>query len=171
MQSSYLVGVIGLICLLTFSTTTSARHPFSDHTNRHSLQLYGGQMNAFNGSIRNSVYGIEYRMPKFSQWGLVPAVGYLNSQAGAEYFYGDIKYTFRLSDHWGLLISTGMGFFDDGELLDLGHTLEFKSGLEFFYQFNNQQRIGLAGYHYSNSRLSQRNPGTESVTLGYTIVF
>jgi len=171
MQSSYFIRLIGLVCLLALSTQLSAQHPFSEHTDRHSLYFHGGQMNAFNGSIRNPVYGLEYRFPKFSQWGLVPAIGYLNSNAGAEYSYFDMKYTFPLSEHWGLLISTGMGFFDDGELLDLGHTIEFKSGFEVFYEFDNHHRIGVSGNHYSNSRLSKRNPGTESVTVGYTLAF
>ncbi|MCW8870363.1 MAG: acyloxyacyl hydrolase [Proteobacteria bacterium] len=162
---------IGLVLVLSYGQQVSAQHPFNNHTDRHSLQVYGGQMNVFNDNIRNTVYGLEYRLPKFSQWGLVPAFGYLNSQNGAEYTYADIKYTFGLSEHWGLLISTGVGFFDDGDFLDLGHTIEFRSGLEVFYQFKNLQRIGLSGHHFSNSSLSDRNPGTESITLAYTIVF
>mgnify|MGYP000642761801 CR=1 FL=1 len=170
MYQRYLV-IFAFACLFVFSTNLKAQHPFSDHTDRHSIQFYGGQMNAFNGSIRNSVYGLEYRFPKFSQWGLVPAIGYLNSNAGAEYSYFDMKYTFSLSEHWGLLISTGLGFFKDGKLLDLGHTIEFKSGFELFYEFDNHHRIGISGHHYSNSRLSNTNPGTESVTAGYTLAF
>jgi Lipid A 3-O-deacylase (PagL). len=162
---------MGLIFVLSLSTQVNAQHPFNDHTDGHSLYIHAGQMNAFNGSIRNAVYGLEYRFPKFSKWGLVPAIGYLTSDAGAEYSYADIKYTFSFSEHWGLLISTGFGFFDDGELLDLGHTIEFKSGFEVFYEFDNHHRIGVSGNHYSNSRLSKRNPGTESVTVGYTLVF
>lgn len=165
------VGFFTLACLITFSPKINAQHPFSEHTDCHSMQFYGGQINAFNGSIRNAVYGVEYRFPKFSQWGLVPAIGYLTSDAGAEYSYFDMKYTFSFSEHWGLMISTGFGFFEDGDLLDLGHTIEFKSGLEIFYQFNNHHRLGLSANHYSNSRLSKRNPGTESVTMGYTVAF
>ncbi|MCX7545900.1 acyloxyacyl hydrolase [Marinicella gelatinilytica] len=165
------VGIFALACLIFFNAKTNAQHPFSEHTDRHSMQFYGGQINAFNGSIRNAVYGLEYRFPKFSQWGLVPAIGYLTSDAGAEYSYLDMKYTFSLSEHWGLMISTGIGFFEDGKFLDLGHTIEFKSGLELFYEFNNRQRIGVAAHHYSNSRLSKTNPGTESVTMGYTVAF
>lgn len=158
------------LCLLSFSVTAD-NSSFSDHSNTRSWFFHGGIINAFNGSIRDGVYGLEYRHHKFSRWALVPAIGYLNSNSGAQYLYGDIKYTFKLNDHWGLLVSTGMGFFKDSELLDLGHTIEFKSGIEIFYQFNNRHRLGLSGNHYSNSRLSKTNPGTESLTLGYTIPF
>ena len=167
----HLSQAIVLVFMMSLTFSAGAQHPFSAHTDRHSLFVYGGQMNAFNDSIRNPVYGLEYRLPKFTKWGLVPAFGYLNSEEGAEYTYADIKYTFTLSEHWGLLISTGVGFFDDGELLDLGHTIEFKSGFEVFYELTNLHRIGLAVNHYSNSRLSKRNPGTESITVGYTLVF
>ncbi len=158
------------VCLFSFSAAAD-ENPFSEHTSARSLFFHGGLMNAFNGSIREGMYGLEYRHRKFSQWGLVPAIGYIKSNAGAEYLYGDMKYTFALNEHWGILVSTGMGFFKDSKLLDLGHTIEFKSGIELFYQFNNRHRLGLSFNHYSNSRLSKRNPGTESLTFGYTVPF
>ncbi len=55
--------------------------------------------------------------------------------------------------------------------LDLGHTVEFRSQLEFAYRFDTRSRIGLAISHYSNASLGNANPGTETLTLYYSVPF
>ncbi len=57
---------------------------------------------------------------------------------------------------------------DDDEL-DLGYTLEFRSQLEFAYRFDDRSRLGLAISHYSNASLGDKNPGTETLTVYYSI--
>ncbi|MBT5194166.1 MAG: acyloxyacyl hydrolase, partial [Rhodospirillaceae bacterium] len=53
--------------------------------------------------------------------------------------------------------------------LDLGHTVEFRSQLELAYRFDNRSRLGLAISHYSNASLGDKNPGTETATLYYSL--
>jgi lipid A 3-O-deacylase len=53
--------------------------------------------------------------------------------------------------------------------LDLGHAVEFRSQLEFAYRFDNRARLGLAVSHYSNAGLGSTNPGTETITLNYSV--
>lgn len=53
--------------------------------------------------------------------------------------------------------------------LDLGHTVEFRSQLEVAYRLDNRSRIGLAVSHYSNASLGDKNPGTETLSLYYSI--
>lgn len=53
--------------------------------------------------------------------------------------------------------------------LDLGHALEFRSQLEFAYRFDDRSRLGLAVSHYSNASLADKNPGTETLSLYYSI--
>jgi hypothetical protein len=53
--------------------------------------------------------------------------------------------------------------------LDLGHELEFRSQLEGAYRFDNRSRLGLAISHYSNASIADTNPGTETITLYYSI--
>ena len=53
--------------------------------------------------------------------------------------------------------------------LDLGHSLEFRSQLEFAYRFNNRSRLGLAVSHYSNASIGNTNPGTETATVYYSV--
>jgi lipid A 3-O-deacylase len=55
------------------------------------------------------------------------------------------------------------------DTLDLGNPLEFRSQMELSYRFNNSSRLGLAISHYSNASLSGKNPGTETVSVYYSI--
>lgn len=52
--------------------------------------------------------------------------------------------------------------------LDLGHSLEFRSQIEFAYRFDDRARLGVAVSHSSNASLGDTNPGTESVLVNYS---
>ena len=53
--------------------------------------------------------------------------------------------------------------------LDLGHSLEFRSQLEIAYRFNNRSRLGMAVSHYSNASIGDTNPGTETITIYFSL--
>ena len=55
------------------------------------------------------------------------------------------------------------------DTLDLGYPLEFRSQMELSYRFNDRSRLGLAISHYSNASLGDTNPGTETVSVYYSI--
>lgn len=48
---------------------------------------------------------------------------------------------------------------------DLGSVLEFRSGAELGYQFDNKQRIGVNFSHTSNAGISDTNPGVEVLSV------
>lgn len=52
---------------------------------------------------------------------------------------------------------------------DLGHELEFRSQLEFAYRFDDRSRLGLSISHYSNASIGDKNPGTETLMLNYSV--
>jgi len=53
--------------------------------------------------------------------------------------------------------------------LDMGHAVEFRSQLEVAYRMDDRSRVGLSFSHYSNASLGDKNPGTESMLLNYSI--
>ena len=113
--------------------------------------------------------GVEYQMPAFSDWALIPAVGFLYSQNGAGYVYGGLRHDFQLSDEWVLTPSLSAGYFDDSDEIDLGYALEFRSGIEVAYKLPGKSRLGLGVFHISNASLGDRNPGTELMTLSWSM--
>ncbi len=53
--------------------------------------------------------------------------------------------------------------------LDLGHSIEFRSQMEFAYRLDNQSRLGMAISHYSNVGIGSTNPGTETATVYFSV--
>ncbi|MCX7553590.1 acyloxyacyl hydrolase [Marinicella sp. S1101] len=127
-----------------------------------------GQINVFReNQFKNNFYGLEVRFTPITQWSLTPSLGYQWSDSGISYFYSGLSYDIDLSDRWTFDVHSGVGLYDDGQFLNLGHTVQFRSGIEFDYQLTPKQKLGIVINHFSNSRLSAVNPGTESVSLIY----
>jgi lipid A 3-O-deacylase len=73
----------------------------------------------------------------------------------------------KLTDNFAIGLSSGPGFYSDGDGKDLGHTVEFRSQIEAAYIFEDKGRLALAFSHLSNAGLGDTNPGTEVLTLYY----
>jgi hypothetical protein len=75
---------------------------------------------------------------------------------------------FSLGERWRLTPSFGVGYYDSLRL-DLGYHAEFRSAIELSRRFSNGQRLGLAFAHLSNGSLGERNPGTETLGLVWSL--
>jgi hypothetical protein len=113
--------------------------------------------------------GIEYRWAPLGRWKLIPGIGFTAAGDGAAYAYASLHYDFRLGRSWVLTPVFGAGAFRNGDDLDLGYGLEFKSGLELSFRIADRYRIGLLGYHLSNGSLAESNPGTEVLELVFAL--
>ena len=114
-------------------------------------------------------FRLERRLNK-SLWKTQPFVGVMGTGAAAIYGYGGIAFDWVLSN-LVLTPSFAVGGYLDGDGKDLGHTIEFRSALEIAYQFRDRHRLGLMFYHLSNASLADNNPGTEVLSLSYSIPF
>ena len=68
---------------------------------------------------------------------------------------------------WIFTPSFGLGYYDDGDGKKLGNNLEFRTTLEFSYQLENANRIGISFGHISNANIGKKNPGAEILSLSY----
>ena len=113
-------------------------------------------------------FRIEYRSAS-RLWIVKPFGGVMVSSDAAFYGYGGILLDVFFGRRWVLTPSFAAGFYEDGSGKDLGHAIEFRSALELAYRFDNRVRVGLSFYHLSNASLADNNPGTEVLTLVYSI--
>lgn len=67
-------------------------------------------------------------------------------------------------------LSVGL-YAQGGSDLDLGHTIEFRSQLEVGYEFDSNDRLGLAFGHLSNASIDDQNPGTEVLNVYWHIPY
>ena len=61
------------------------------------------------------------------------------------------------------------GLYERGDGKDLGHAIEFRSGLDLAYRRKNGARIGAEFHHLSNASLDENNPGAETFLFTYSI--
>ena len=91
------------------------------------------------------------------------------SSDGAFYGFGGVLVDFYLGRRFVFTPSFAAGLYEDGDGKDLGHAVEFRSSVELAYRFNDRSRLGMSFYHLSNAGLSDNNPGTEVLSLNYSI--
>lgn len=98
-----------------------------------------------------------------------PLVGIMGTAKGSVYLYAGINFDLLFFDH--LLFAPGFaaGYYAQGSGKNLGFPLEFRSGIEIAWQFNDWHRFGIHFYHLSNASLGSKNPGEESLVLFYDI--
>jgi lipid A 3-O-deacylase len=65
--------------------------------------------------------------------------------------------------------STSVGLYYEGDGKHLGSFVEFRSGIEAGWRFDNQSRLTVAYDHISNAGITSHNPGAETLTLYYSM--
>lgn len=111
---------------------------------------------------------LEYRHDE-RFWIFKPIAGLHVVSDGSFYGFGGVQMDFYLGRRWVFSPSFGAGYYSEGDDLALGYELEFRSGAEIAYRFDDRSRLGVAVHHLSNANLGDKNPGTESVTLYYAM--
>lgn len=104
------------------------------------------------------------------KWGLHPLAGLLATGGGELYGYGGIGWDVS----YGRLFfnpTLGIGLLHQGSGKDLGGAVELRSQATLGYRLPDGYAMGISYSHISNGRLYSRNPGTETLTLRYTIPF
>ena len=104
-------------------------------------------------------------LPGCKWWVLRPQAGFLISFSGAYMIYAGVTWPAR-PVKW-LVIETGaaMGYYENGEGINLAYPLEFRLSLSVLYRFRNSVQLGVEVVHISNADMGMPNPGTESVGL------
>jgi lipid A 3-O-deacylase len=108
---------------------------------------------------------LEYRFTARFAWILSPLVGAFATTQGSWYTYGGLRWDAAIAEHVILMPVAAVGYWQRGGGKNLGSHLEFKTGVEVAYRFDNAMRLGIAFDHISNAGASRTNPGVESLLL------
>ena len=115
-------------------------------------------------------FRVEYRHGQ-KLWIFKPWAGIEATSDGALYGVGGILVDIFFGRRVVVTPSFGAGAYYEGDGKDLGSTIEFRSQIELAYRFNDRSRLGVALSHISNAGIGDDNPGTEILTLYYSIPF
>ncbi|MGO4129091.1 acyloxyacyl hydrolase [Inquilinus sp. YAF38] len=98
-----------------------------------------------------------------------PFIGIEANTESATYFYGGGMLDVRFGPHFILSPNAAVGAYFNGDGRDMGSTVEFRTGVEAAWEFDNRMRIGAAFHHISNAGIGDVNPGVETLTLNFSI--
>ena len=95
-----------------------------------------------------------------------PITGAFITENSAAYIYTGFEWNIDM----GALTFTpsfAPGLYHKGDGKDLGHVLEFKSEIQFSYDFSGNSKVGLSYNHVSNASLGDKNPGANSYIFNF----
>ena len=133
------------------------------------LTLSLGYFDVIHDDNAAAAVGVEWMSSSRLLWILQPMVGAMATSESGLYGYAGFGTDIFFGRRWVLTPSAAVGAYNKGAGKDLGHTLEFRTGVTFAYRFDNRSRLGLRFYHMSNAGISERNPGVEVLDLTYSI--
>ncbi len=102
-------------------------------------------------------------------WIFKPFAGVMGTSDGGAYGFGGVLIDIYFGNRLVLTPSFAPGAYAKGSGKDLGSVLEFRSGLELSYRFDDRSRLGIGISHMSNASLGNKNPGEETVFVTYAI--
>ncbi len=159
-----LAAFVGAFCVVVigFSGGAQAQDP--------SFLTFSGGYFDFNRQKNTAAEaGVQWRGAE-KLWIFQPMVGAMATSDVSGNIYAGISLDIFFGNRLVLRPSFAPGLYTKGSKgHDLGHVIEFRSGAEIAYRFDNRSRLGLEVYHLSNAHLGDKNPGEESIVLTYSI--
>lgn len=132
------------------------------------LSVGVGVYDVVEGLDRAADFRLEYRHGD-GLWIFKPWAGVEATSDGAVFGVLGFLTDFYFGRRIVVTPSVGVGAYHDGDGLDLGGIFEIRSQLEVAYRFDDRSRLGLAFSHISNAETGSRNPGTEVVSVYYSL--
>lgn len=123
-----------------------------------------GAWEVFRDEAHAAEFDVSYR-PDISWWIIKPQVGALAVTTGDYFGYAGLLTDIPLG-HFVITPNVAAGGYG-GHGYRLGSHVEFRSGVDITWQFEDASRLGIGAYHISNAGLTRRNPGSESLLLEY----
>jgi len=155
------------IPLLSLTLTTLIALSFSAHAQTSpAIAFSAGEFDVFDEN--HPAVGVEWRGYNIED-GLHPIVG---AQADIDkdvYGYGGFGWNIPVSEKVAVTPSLAVGAYHNGNGLDLGGGLEFRSAIEGSYKLKNDSLVGLSLNHISNGGIHDTNPGAETLAVTWTV--
>ena len=132
------------------------------------ISLGAGASGVIADRAQGAAFNIEYRSD-INLWKIHPFVGGFATSDASLYGYFGFLMDIYFGPRWVLTPNTAVGAYSEGDGQDLGHVIEFRSGFELAYRFDDRSRLGIAVHHLSNAGIGDDNPGTETALIYYSV--
>ena len=155
-----------ILCLAAFAVALAVS-PVAAEDDPQFLSFRTGAFD-INDNDTTGLLGVEYRSD-FKKFFLTPMAGGFVTAKGGLYGYGGVFVDLFLWRRLVLRPSFAVGAYADGNGKDLGGVLEFRSAIALAWRFDDRSRLGVEFSHLSNAGIYDTNPGTENLTVNYSV--
>ena len=165
-----ILNLVFLFLLIVPSHSEEKKENF----NEHELSFYTGMFDFSDDGQRAVLFGAEHQnenLVRDSFLGSIsPVTGFMITENNAAYGYTGIKAFYNLGQ-LNFTPSFTPGIYSQGDGKDLGHTIEFKSELQFSLDVFSNSELGFSYNHISNASLGEKNPGANSYMFNFVKQF
>jgi|TARA_B100000809_G_scaffold67162_1_gene64072 hypothetical protein len=165
-----ILNLVFLFLLIVPSHSEEKKENF----NEHEISFYTGMFDFSDDGQRAVLFGAEHQnenLVRDSFLGSIsPVTGFMITENNAAYGYTGIQAFYNLGQ-LNFTPSFTPGIYSQGDGKDLGHTIEFKSELQFSLDVFSNSELGFSYNHISNASLGEKNPGANSYTFNFVKQF
>jgi lipid A 3-O-deacylase len=165
-----ILNLVFLFLLIVPSHSEEKKENF----NEHEISFYTGMFDFSDDGQRAVLFGAEHQnenLVRDSFLGSIsPITGFMITENNAAYGYTGIQAFYNLGQ-LNFTPSFTPGIYSQGDGKDLGHTIEFKSELQFSLDVFSNSELGFSYNHISNASLGEKNPGANSYTFNFVKQF
>ena len=141
-----------------------------ENFNEHEINFYTGMFDFSDDGQRAALFGVEHQnenLVRDSFLGSIsPITGFMITENNAAYGYTGIQAFYNIGKI-NFTPSFTPGVYSQGDGKDLGHTIEFKSELQFSLDISSESELGFSYNHISNASLGDKNPGANSYMFNF----
>ena len=162
--------IINLIFLLSLLTKSYAEEKNKENFNEHELNFYTGMFDFSDDGQRAALFGVQHQNENLIRdsflGSISPVTGFMFTENNAIYGYTEIQAFYDLGKI-NFTPSFTPGLYKQGDGKDLGHTIEFKTELQFSLDVFSNSELGFSYNHISNASLGDKNPGANSYMFNF----
>ena len=165
-----ILNLVFLFLLIVPSHSEEKKENF----NEHEISFYTGMFDFSDDGQRAILFGAEHQNENLVRdsflGSITPVTGFMITENNAAYGYTGIQAFYNLGQ-LNFTPSFTPGIYSQGDGKDLGHTIEFKSELQFSLDVFSNSELGFSYNHISNASLGEKNPGANSYTFNFVKQF
>ena len=165
--------ILNLICLFLLAIPSYSEEK-KENTSEHELNFYTGMFDFSDDGQRAALFGFQHEnenLVRDSFLGTIsPVTGFMITENNAAYGYTGIQAFYNLGQ-LNFTPSFTPGIYSQGDGKDLGHTIEFKTELQFSLDIFSNSELGFSYNHISNASLGEKNPGANSYMFNFVKQF
>ena len=162
--------LFNIILLSFFLVFSSNADDAKDAFNEHEWNFYSGMFDFSDDGAKSTLFGLQHQnenLTRDSFLGTIsPVTGFMITENNAAYGYTGIQAFYNLGQI-NFTPSFTPGLYRQGDGKDLGHTVEFKTELQFSLDVSSNSELGFSYNHISNASLGEKNPGANSYMFNF----